>query len=43
VSLARFRVLRPLVRDVHELFTDFLPGMTKVLTEPGDSKGRRGE
>ncbi|WP_328358347.1 TetR family transcriptional regulator [Streptomyces sp. NBC_00457] len=43
VSLARFRVLRPLVREVHELFTDFLPGMTKVLTEPGDSKGRRGE
>ncbi|MET8828351.1 TetR family transcriptional regulator [Streptomyces sp. NPDC004610] len=29
VSLARFRVLRPLVREVHELFTDFLPGMTK--------------
>ncbi|MFJ4687674.1 TetR/AcrR family transcriptional regulator [Streptomyces sp. NPDC091377] len=29
VSLSRFRVLRPLVREVHELFTDFLPGMTK--------------
>ncbi|QKW11096.1 TetR family transcriptional regulator [Streptomyces sp. NA04227] len=28
VALARFRVLRPLVREVHELFTDFLPGMT---------------
>ncbi|MDT0377659.1 TetR family transcriptional regulator [Streptomyces sp. DSM 42041] len=28
VSLSRFRLLRPLVRDVHELFTDFLPGMT---------------
>lgn len=27
VALARFRVLRPLVREVHELFTDFLPGM----------------
>ncbi|MDT0448155.1 TetR/AcrR family transcriptional regulator [Streptomyces hesseae] len=27
VVLARFRVLRPLVREVHELFTDFLPGM----------------
>ncbi|WP_338896443.1 TetR family transcriptional regulator [Streptomyces sp. TG1A-60] len=38
VSLARFRVLRPLVRDGHELFTDFLPGMTKVPPEPG---GRR--
>lgn len=34
VSLARFRVLRPLVREVHELFTDFLPGMTKVLPDP---------
>ncbi|WP_405869838.1 MULTISPECIES: TetR/AcrR family transcriptional regulator [unclassified Streptomyces] len=37
VSLARFRVLRPLVREVHELFTDFLPGMTKVLPSPGKS------
>ncbi|MFF4358634.1 TetR/AcrR family transcriptional regulator [Streptomyces sp. NPDC001604] len=37
VSLARFRVLRPLVREVHELFTDFLPGMTKVLPPPGKS------
>jgi AcrR family transcriptional regulator len=35
VYLARFRVLRPLVREVHELFTDFLPGMTKVLPTPG--------
>jgi AcrR family transcriptional regulator len=35
VALARFRVLRPLVREVHELFTDFLPGMTKVLPDPG--------
>jgi AcrR family transcriptional regulator len=34
VSLARFRVLRPLVREVHELFTDFLPGMTKALPDP---------
>ncbi|WP_241833278.1 TetR family transcriptional regulator [Streptomyces caatingaensis] len=30
VSLARFRVLRPLVREVHELFTDFLPGMAQT-------------
>ncbi|MFI6658283.1 TetR/AcrR family transcriptional regulator [Streptomyces sp. NPDC050523] len=37
VSLARFRVLRPLVREVHELFTDFLPGMTKMLPTPGKS------
>ncbi|MFI9153952.1 TetR/AcrR family transcriptional regulator [Streptomyces sp. NPDC053367] len=39
VSLARFRVLRPLVREVHELFTDFLPGMTRVMPDPG-SKAR---
>lgn len=30
VALSRFRVLRPLVREVHELFTDFLPGMTRA-------------
>ncbi|MGW3725114.1 TetR family transcriptional regulator [Streptomyces sp. NPDC000851] len=41
VTLARFRVLRPLVLEVHELFTDFLPGMTKMLPDPG-SKGRAG-
>ncbi|MEW2130391.1 TetR family transcriptional regulator [Streptomyces sp. NPDC005435] len=35
VALARFRVLRPLVLEVHELFTDFLPGMTKALPDPG--------
>jgi AcrR family transcriptional regulator len=40
VSLARFRALRPLVREVHELFTDFLPGMTKA--EPG-VEGRAAE
>ncbi|MCX5293416.1 MULTISPECIES: TetR/AcrR family transcriptional regulator [unclassified Streptomyces] len=42
VSLARFRVLRPLVREVHELFTDFLPGMTRVLPDPG-GREKRGE
>ncbi|MFF4223702.1 TetR family transcriptional regulator [Streptomyces sp. L500] len=31
VSLARFRVLRPLVHEVHELFTDFLPGMARTV------------
>ncbi|MEV6383574.1 TetR family transcriptional regulator [Streptomyces sp. NPDC051773] len=36
VSLARFRALRPLVREVHELFTDFLPGMTKGAPGAGD-------
>lgn len=42
VSLARFRVLRPLAREVHELFTDFLPGMTKGQPEPG-GEGRAAE
>ncbi|MFI2077740.1 TetR family transcriptional regulator [Streptomyces triculaminicus] len=32
VALARFRVLRPLVHEVHELFTDFLPGMAQTVT-----------
>ncbi|MFG2658033.1 TetR/AcrR family transcriptional regulator [Streptomyces sp. NPDC048425] len=48
VALARFRVLRPLVLEVHELFTDFLPGMTEASTaarekgkENGDEKGHR--
>ncbi|MGW2596176.1 TetR family transcriptional regulator [Streptomyces klenkii] len=30
ISLARFRVLRPLVLEIHELFTDFLPGMART-------------
>lgn len=34
VALARFRILRPLVLEVHELFTDFLPGMTNVPPAP---------
>ncbi|QKZ19278.1 TetR/AcrR family transcriptional regulator [Streptomyces chartreusis] len=38
VSLARFRVLRPLVREVHELFTDFLPGMTNAIPDPARRK-----
>lgn len=43
VALARFRVLRPLVHEVHELFTDFLPGMTGALPDParGAGKSRR--
>ncbi|CAL9473884.1 HTH-type transcriptional regulator BetI [Streptomyces sp. enrichment culture] len=41
VSLARFRVLRPLVREVHELFTDFLPGMTRMLPAPGGKSAER--
>ncbi|KJY47637.1 TetR family transcriptional regulator [Streptomyces sp. NRRL S-444] len=31
IVLARFRVLRPLVREVHELFADFLPGMAQTV------------
>ncbi|MGN9759420.1 TetR/AcrR family transcriptional regulator [Streptomyces sp. SD31] len=38
VSLARFRVLRPLVREVHDLFTDFLPGMTNAVLDPAKNK-----
>ncbi|MFF3845099.1 TetR family transcriptional regulator [Streptomyces sp. NPDC002328] len=34
VALSRFRVLRPLVHEVYELFTDFLPGMTKAFPDP---------
>ncbi|MCA1218834.1 TetR family transcriptional regulator [Streptomyces sp. 8L] len=43
VALFRFRALRPLVREVHELFTDFLPGMAgaavarKQRADRGDS------
>ncbi|MBZ4320161.1 TetR family transcriptional regulator [Streptomyces sp. SCA2-4] len=29
ISLARFRILRPLVKEVHDLFTDFLPGAAR--------------
>jgi AcrR family transcriptional regulator len=39
VSLARFRVLRPLVREVHGLFTDFLPGMTNSAPDPAAPGG----
>ncbi|MFD6415100.1 TetR family transcriptional regulator [Streptomyces sp. NPDC060194] len=31
VRLSRFRLLRPLVREVHELFVDFLPGMAETV------------
>ncbi|MFK0172242.1 TetR/AcrR family transcriptional regulator [Streptomyces sp. NPDC090306] len=41
VALARFRVLRPLVHEVHELFTDFLPGMTGALPDPARGAARR--
>ncbi len=42
VALARFRVLRPLVREVHELFVDFLPGMTdENAADSSDSSGAK--
>uniref|UniRef100_UPI004055AB82 TetR family transcriptional regulator C-terminal domain-containing protein n=1 Tax=Streptomyces olivaceus TaxID=47716 RepID=UPI004055AB82 len=43
VVLARFRVLRPLVREVHELFTDFLPGMTSALPDPAKKTASRSQ
>ncbi|ELP63472.1 TetR family transcriptional regulator [Streptomyces turgidiscabies] len=42
VTLARFRVLRPLVREVHDLFSDFLPGMTNALPVPEQDEGTAG-
>ncbi|WP_079040484.1 TetR/AcrR family transcriptional regulator [Streptomyces prasinus] len=38
VALARFRVLRPLVREVHDMFTEFLPGMTRMLPDPAKDR-----
>ncbi|SCK13783.1 transcriptional regulator, TetR family [Streptomyces sp. AmelKG-E11A] len=39
VSLARFRVLRPLVREVYELFADFRPEAERdTRPEPGEPK-----
>ncbi|MGW8945715.1 TetR/AcrR family transcriptional regulator [Streptomyces koyangensis] len=39
VSLSRFRVLRPLVREVHELLMDFLPGASETLSAKERRKG----
>ncbi|MFJ2177400.1 TetR/AcrR family transcriptional regulator [Streptomyces sp. NPDC087851] len=41
-ALSRFRVLRPLVREVHELFTDFLPGMAQVAAARKNGKDSGG-
>ena len=41
IVLARFRVLRPLVREVHELFTDFLPGMAQTAVGRKRASGAR--
>ncbi|MEU9194881.1 TetR/AcrR family transcriptional regulator [Streptomyces hundungensis] len=40
VALARFRVLRPLVHEVHELFTDFLPGMAQAASSRRKPSGK---
>ncbi|WUS98792.1 TetR family transcriptional regulator [Streptomyces sp. NBC_00708] len=37
VALSRFRVLRPLVRQVHEVLEEFLPGTTKRAAGPEKS------
>lgn len=39
MSLSRFRVLRPLVREVHELLMDFLPGASETLSAKERRKG----
>lgn len=40
IHLSRFKVLRGLVNDVHELFTDMLPGMAQsVAARKSDSTG----
>lgn len=39
IALARLRVLGTLVHEVHEPFTDFLPGMTKALRDPAGRAG----
>ncbi|MFE4644917.1 TetR family transcriptional regulator C-terminal domain-containing protein, partial [Streptomyces sp. NPDC056730] len=38
IALSRFRVLRPLVREVHELFADFLPGMAEMAATRASRK-----
>ncbi|MEW2547415.1 TetR family transcriptional regulator [Streptomyces sp. NPDC047002] len=35
IALSRFRVLRPLVREVQELCADFLPGMARAAAARG--------
>ncbi|WUC80801.1 TetR family transcriptional regulator [Streptomyces sp. NBC_00536] len=38
IVLARFRVLRPLVRELHGLFSDFLPGMAQAAATKKTSR-----
>ncbi|WP_433342085.1 TetR/AcrR family transcriptional regulator [Streptomyces sp. CA-253872] len=38
VRLSRFRVLRPLVNEVHSLFKDFLPGMAETVARRAASR-----
>ncbi|NEA40196.1 TetR/AcrR family transcriptional regulator [Streptomyces sp. SID11385] len=39
VRLSRFRLLRPLVNEVHDLFRDFLPGMAETVARRAPSRG----
>ncbi|MGW4199477.1 TetR family transcriptional regulator [Streptomyces sp. NPDC004726] len=41
IVLSRFRVLRPLVHDVHELLTDLLPGTAQTVAARKSAAGRR--
>ncbi|WEH31610.1 TetR family transcriptional regulator [Streptomyces sp. AM 3-1-1] len=38
VRLSRFRLLRPLVNEVHDLFKDFLPGMAETVARRAASR-----
>ncbi|MER7759898.1 TetR family transcriptional regulator [Streptomyces sp. NPDC097619] len=41
IVLSRFRVLRPLVRELHELFDDFLPGMARTAAATASARSRK--
>lgn len=41
IVLARFRVMRPLVRELHELFDDFLPGMVQTAAAAKTAKSAK--
>ncbi|MFI6287206.1 TetR/AcrR family transcriptional regulator [Streptomyces sp. NPDC051018] len=41
IVLSRFRVLRPLVGDVHELLTDLLPGMAETVAARKSATDRK--
>ncbi|GLF97695.1 TetR/AcrR family transcriptional regulator [Streptomyces yaizuensis] len=43
IVLSRFRVLRPLVHDLHDLFADLLPGMAQTAARRKDRRSGEGE